>query len=87
MPVVTALRNPKLESSHWKEIRACVAQEVGEDSANDLDIADEDFTLEDLLDLKVEKQKDEILQISLKATQEAELKTEIARILNDWKKI
>lgn len=58
MPVVTALRNPKLEASHWKEIKACIEQEVGEEAVADLDIQEEDFTLEDLLDLKVEKQKD-----------------------------
>lgn len=55
MPVVTALRNPKLEASHWKEIKACIEQEVGEEAVADLDIQEEDFTLEDLLDLKVEK--------------------------------
>ena len=40
MPVVTALRNPKLEAVHWKEIRDCIEHEVGAEAAADLDITD-----------------------------------------------
>jgi dynein heavy chain len=47
MPIVTALRNPNLNESHWEEIRSIVGQ--------NLDVNSEEFTLQSLIDLDVVK--------------------------------
>jgi dynein heavy chain, axonemal len=46
MPVVTSLRNDKLNPDHWKEIKDLIGQ--------DFDIEAENFTLESLIKLNAQ---------------------------------
>jgi hypothetical protein len=45
MPIVMALRNPDLNDSHWADIRELIG--------TDLNIYEESFTLQSLLDMNV----------------------------------
>jgi len=60
MPIVVALRNPDLNDSHWHDIRELVG--------TDLNVNEEGFTLQSLLDLNVGQFMDEIVAKSVEAT-------------------
>ena len=56
MPVVIALRNKNLKSYHWDQIKQIIGQ--------DFDIANESFTLQSLLQMKVVNFMEQIQEIS-----------------------
>lgn len=66
MPVVTYFRDGALQPRHWEVIKNDI---IG----IDLNIEDEDFKLQNLIDLNVKKFKDKLGEISLKARKEQEL--------------
>ena len=79
MPIVTALRNDKLQENHWALIKNMIKKEF--------DITQEDFLLKSLIDLDIIQFQEEITSISTKATQEANLKEQIEAIKSTWSKI
>lgn len=79
MPIVTALRNDKLTETHWAEIKNHVQK--------DFDINTPDFTLKSLIDLDVNQFAEDITAISTQATQEANLRTQLAELKEKWAKI
>lgn len=76
MPVVTALRQEALEESHWTEIQELVQGEI--------DVEKDDFTLQNLIALEVEKVQDQIISISNRAKGEATLKKDLAELKEHW---
>jgi hypothetical protein len=70
MPVVVALKNPRLESDHWQSIR----DTLGKPTFNPNDT--EGYTLEMLIKENVVPFQDEIVAISTRATGEFKLKKE-----------
>ena len=65
MPVVTYLRDDSLQERHWNEIYEILGDQ--------LNLQDDNFTLQTLIELNVKKDKDKISEISLKANKEREL--------------
>ena len=65
IPVVTYLRDPSLEPRHWEEIFSTLNMRI--------DLSDESFTLNSLLDLNVMSAKEKLEEISMKARQEKDL--------------
>ena len=66
MPIVTALRNEMLGEHHWKQITDLVKK--------DIEVSNEEFTLEALIALEVNQFQEEITSISTQATQEHNLR-------------
>lgn len=79
MPIVTALRNEHLNQLHWKEIKELLGQEF--------EISEEDFTLNSLLEMKANDFQEEIQQISMQASQEYLLKSQLSEIDEIWKRV
>lgn len=67
MPIVTSLRNQNLSEAHWEEIRAIVGP--------GLDIGNEEFTLQSLLEMNVVQYQEDLVGISVRATGEFKLRT------------
>lgn len=63
MPIVVALRNPDLKDNHWQDIREMIGQE--------LDVTEEGFTLQSLIDLNVVQFMEQIVAKSVEATGQA----------------
>jgi dynein heavy chain len=79
MPVVIALRNPDLKENHMQEIIDLLQ--------TDFDQNDENFTLNSLIEMNVVEFQEEIQMISTQASQEASLRSQIAKLDDQWKKI
>ena len=75
LPVVQALRNRALKERHWGKIFDIIGQQIPRDSS---------FTLQVLLDAKVQEWKDEIAQVSTEATQELALEELLAKVHSKW---
>ncbi|EFJ52606.1 dynein heavy chain 7 [Volvox carteri f. nagariensis] len=71
LPVVSALRNRALKERHWNKIFETIGQQI---------VRDNSFTLQVLLDAKVQVWKDSISTISTEATQEMALEELLAKI-------
>ena len=56
MPIVTALRNEKLEDHHWTQIKGLIKK--------DIDVNASDFSLKSLIDMDVNQYQEEIVIIS-----------------------
>lgn len=61
-----ALRNPDLQDMHWNDIRELIGQ--------DLDIHQEGFTLQSLIDMNVVQFMEQIVAKSVEATGQAKLR-------------
>lgn len=79
MPVVTYLRDEALQDRHWDEIYEILGMV--------LDLNNDEFTLQSLIDLNVKKEKDKLGEIALKANKERELAATFEKIHAEWKKI
>ncbi len=77
MPVVSYLRS-NLETRHWEEIYETIGLR--------LELDNEDFTLQSLIDLNVKKDKDKIGEIALKAEKEKELQGIYEKVHNEYRK-
>jgi dynein heavy chain len=79
MPAVIDLRCPALKQRHWDQIK---------DILNfDIDTEDPNFTLNTLIDMKVNDKKDEISDVALKAKKEQELERQLKEIIDSWEGI
>jgi len=79
MPVVMSLRNEHLKPEHWREIKELIGK--------DFDVEEPGFTLESLLALNAQQFQEEISAISTQAAAEASLRSQMAVIEENWKKI
>jgi dynein heavy chain len=77
MPIVTALRNDKLEPNHWAEIKTLISK--------DFETENPEFTLKTLIDMDVNQFAEEIAVISTQATQEHNLRGQVAKIADCWR--
>jgi dynein heavy chain len=77
MPIVMALRNPDLKEHHWVEIRELIGA--------DLDINEEGFTLQSLIDMNVVQFKDDIVAKGVEATGQAKLRNQLNELTEQWK--
>ncbi|KAG2448089.1 hypothetical protein HYH02_007114 [Chlamydomonas schloesseri] len=75
LPVVAALRNRALKDRHWSKIFDTIGQQL---------VRDGSFTLQVLLDAKVQTWKEAISAISTEATQEMALEELLAKVSNKW---
>ena len=73
MPIVAACRNKDLQDEHWNCINDLIPN-------GKIDVEDETFTLQSLIDLDVNQYQDEIVAISRRATGEAKLRTDLAKL-------
>ena len=80
MPIVEACRNKNLEPSHWEAINDLIPN-------GSIDIEQEGFTLQSLIDLDVNQFQDDIVAISRRATGEAKLKDDLKKLDNEWKEL
>jgi hypothetical protein len=80
MPIVVALGNKHLKDVHWQEIKA-----VSGTTAFPLEA--KRFTLGELVDLGVAHWADEIVNISVTATQEFNLQTQLDQLTQTWAKL
>ena len=69
------LRNRALKERHWGKIFAVIDKQIPRD---------ESFTLQVLLDARVQDWKDDIAQISTEATQELALEELLNKVQNKW---
>jgi dynein heavy chain, axonemal len=79
MPIVTALGNKNLTPDHWNDIK--------ELTNIDLELENLDFCLGELMERNIASFQEEIQDISMRATQEAKLQTELQEISNIWNSI
>jgi len=77
MPIVTALRRPELKPNHWAEINELIGAE--------LDVEQDGFTLQSLIDMNVVPYQEEIEQIAVRAIGENKLTTMKAELQETWK--
>ncbi|XP_067943512.1 dynein axonemal heavy chain 6-like [Watersipora subatra] len=75
MPVIVSLRNPSLRARHWNEIEALIGRQIPRGQA---------FTLGNLLEMKIYKQKIKIQDISTTASNEATLETMLQKVVALW---
>ena len=77
MPVVSYLRSD-LQERHWDEIYEILGMR--------LELENDDFTLQSLIDLNVKQEKDKIGEIAQKADKERELEATYEKVHSEWKK-
>ncbi len=80
MPIVEACRNKNLTQEHWEAINDLIPN-------GKIDIEDENFTLQSLIDLDVNQYQDEIVAISRRATGEAKLKADLKKLQDEWNEL
>jgi dynein heavy chain len=79
MPIVTSLRNTNLTETHWEEIRTAVGP--------GLEINNEDFSLQTLLEMNVVQYQEDIVGVSARATGEWKLRTSLTELIDLWKTV
>ena len=79
MPTVEALANEQLEDVHWQEIKAIL-------NIPTFPLEQKQFSLGDLVNLNVAKYADEIVNISVTATQESDLRKSLGSLAAQWQK-
>ncbi|KAM4694195.1 dynein axonemal heavy chain 14 [Discoglossus pictus] len=75
LPIVVALRNPCLQARHWDAIQDTIGKQLNRDK---------NFTLEDLLELRIFQHKDKIIDTSTNATNEATLEGMLNKVIKFW---
>lgn len=79
MPVVISLRDPCLKERHWAMIFEAIGREI--------EIYDEKFTLQTLLNMKVDDKKEQIADIALQAQKEEELLRSLQNVIDSWEEV
>lgn len=79
MPIVTSLRNVNLTEGHWEEIRSILG--------SGLDINNEEFILQSLLEMNVVQFQEDIVGISVRATGEFKLRTQLNDLQEIWRTV
>ncbi|XP_073527968.1 dynein axonemal heavy chain 14 isoform X2 [Phyllobates terribilis] len=77
LPIVVALRNPCLQARHWDTIHFTIGRMITKDK---------NFTLGNLLELRIFQHKDKIIDISTTATNEATLEAMLNKVISLWSK-
>ncbi|KAG1670781.1 hypothetical protein FOA52_014009, partial [Chlamydomonas sp. UWO 241] len=75
LPVVAALRNRALKERHWHKVFDAIGTTLNRD---------EGFTLQVLLDAKVQEHQDAVTAISTEATQEMALEELLTKVVSKW---
>ncbi|XP_064811633.1 dynein axonemal heavy chain 6-like [Oncorhynchus masou masou] len=76
LPIVLALRNPYLRQRHWEDIQSYIGQFFTKE---------DNFTLGNLLDIKILQQSGLIGDISTTATNEATLESILYKVIDLWR--
>eukprot|EP00079_Xenopus_tropicalis_P035681 XP_017949452.1 PREDICTED: dynein heavy chain 14, axonemal [Xenopus tropicalis] len=77
LPIVVALSNPCLKPRHWDTIQFTTGRSIPKEK---------NFTLENLLELKIFHHKDKIIETSTTATNEATLEGMLNKVISLWNK-
>ncbi|XP_068088957.1 dynein axonemal heavy chain 14 isoform X3 [Hyperolius riggenbachi] len=77
LPIVVALRNPCLQARHWDAIHFTIGRMITKDK---------NFTLGNLLELRIFQHRDKIIDISTTATNEATLEGMLNKVISLWNK-
>ncbi|OCT79469.1 dynein heavy chain 14, axonemal [Xenopus laevis] len=75
LPIVVALSNPCLKPRHWDTIQFTTGRSIHKEK---------NFTLENLLELKIFHHKDKIIETSTTATNEATLEGMLNKVISLW---
>mmetsp|Transcript_3151 Transcript_3151/g.13662 ORF Transcript_3151/g.13662 Transcript_3151/m.13662 type:complete len:4229 (-) Transcript_3151:2367-15053(-) len=78
LPVISALGNDALLMRHWEKIQEIIGQPI---------VRDETFTLQKILDMKCPDHSDAISQVSVEATQERQLESQLEKIVKRWQDV
>uniref|UniRef100_A0A7S0KGL2 Dynein-1, subspecies f n=1 Tax=Micromonas pusilla TaxID=38833 RepID=A0A7S0KGL2_MICPS len=78
LPVISALGNDALLMRHWDKIQEIIGQPI---------VRDETFTLQKILDMKCPDHSDAISQVSVEATQERQLESQLEKIVKRWQDV
>jgi len=79
MPLITDLRNPAMRQRHWEDLMDHVHSRFDPHSAS--------FTLETLVDLRLDQHIDFIADLSINATKELSIENNIKAIAASWKSL
>ncbi|XP_071996145.1 dynein axonemal heavy chain 14 isoform X2 [Engystomops pustulosus] len=77
LPIVVALRNPCLQARHWDVIHFTIGRMITKDR---------NFTLGNLLELRILQHKDKIIDVSTTASNEATLEGMLNKVIGLWSK-
>ncbi|XP_043277760.1 dynein axonemal heavy chain 2 [Venturia canescens] len=77
LPLITDLKNPALRERHWRKVKETVGR--------DFDEASSDFTLDTLADIKIQNFSERVSEISMAATMELAIETNLKNISDVWK--
>ena len=80
VPVVEALRNPKFTSAHWEDIKMNILCE-------DFNLEDPDFNLAALLNMDIFTYQQQLIEISVQATQEDIIQQQYNQLSSEWKSL
>jgi dynein heavy chain len=80
MPIVEALGNKHLQEVHWQEIKEILSRE-------DFPLEEKKFSLGELIELDVAASADEIVAVSVTATQESNLQQQLDQLTATWQKL
>uniref|UniRef100_A0A4W5QKK9 Dynein heavy chain linker domain-containing protein n=1 Tax=Hucho hucho TaxID=62062 RepID=A0A4W5QKK9_9TELE len=76
LPIIVALRNPYLRQRHWEDIQSYIGRFFTKE---------DNFTLGNLLDIKILQQSGLIGDISTTATNEATLESILYKVIDLWR--
>uniref|UniRef100_A0ABM5EJD6 Dynein axonemal heavy chain 2 isoform X2 n=1 Tax=Pogona vitticeps TaxID=103695 RepID=A0ABM5EJD6_9SAUR len=76
MPLITDLRNPALRERHWDQVKDLVLRTFDQDA--------EDFRLENIVELGLDKHVEKISEISASATKELAIEVALKNIAKTW---
>ncbi|XP_054274165.1 dynein axonemal heavy chain 2 [Macrosteles quadrilineatus] len=79
LPLITDLKNPAMRPRHWDRVRAAMGREFDENSA--------EFTLELIIDIKMQDFADAIREISVAASAELNIENGLKGIRETWEKM
>jgi hypothetical protein len=74
MPIVEALGNRNLRAEHWHDIRTILS------AAPEFPLEERAFTLGELIDLNVATYQEDIVSVSVTATQEFNLRNQLEEV-------
>ena len=78
LPVINALGNDALLMRHWDKIQEIIGQPI---------VRNETFTLQKILDMKCPDHSDAISQVSVEATQEKQLESQLEKVVKRWEDV
>lgn len=79
MPVIVALRSEYLLDEHWREVKSLLK--------SDFNPEDDNFTLSQFLQLPVQSYQEEIIEVSVRANQEYNLKRQVEQLETEWSEV